>query len=591
MSPPEKISAPELRRRAEEKLRSLPEQPTTDADWLKLRHELQVHQIELEMQNELLLEAQAETARMLEQFKELYDLAPVAYFTLTRDGRVIKANILGRKLLGCPSLPVERYHLASFVSLDSLPEYHQFLERVFSHGGLEACHLTLILEEWQARAHVFMEGIVDDSGEHCRLVVTDLTRQKELETALHDQIARSDEMALAKDQAETANRAKATFLANMSHEIRTPMNAIIGMAHLMRRDGLTAAQENRVDKIDVAAKHLLGIINDILDFSKIDANRLVLEKTGFQLGQILHNVHNLLDDKIRAKQIDYHTTVEPRLLKADLLGDAVRLQQILLNLLGNAVKFTDSGHVEICAKTESESDEEIRVNFAVSDSGPGIPATSMERIFLPFEQVDSSISRQHGGTGLGLAITQQLVHLMGGEIRVFSTVGEGSRFSFSICLGKSSELNHQTARTAAAISAAAEQFLHTRCANKRILLAEDDEVNQEVSLEILHADLGLNVDVAGNGKEAVALASQTPYDLIIMDMQMPIMDGLAATQAIRQLAGYANVPILAMTANAFIEDQQHCIDAGMNDFITKPADPKKLFLILAKWLGKDGAST
>jgi len=585
MSQPEILSASELRRRAEAKLQAMPKLPAMETDRLKLIHELQVHQIELEMQNQQLLEAHAEIAGNLEKFTELYDLAPVAYFTLARDGRITQANTLGRKLLGSPLLPIEHFRLAAFVSHHALPDFDAFLERVFIQGVLDACNLTLTLAEGQAPIHVFMEGIADESRQHCRLVVTDLTRQKEMEQALQALESRTEALSLAKEQAEAANQAKAIFLANMSHEIRTPMNAILGMTHLLRRSGLHAAQVSRLDKIDVAARHLLGIINDILDLSKIDANRLILEKTDFKLGQVLLNVRDLLNDAIQAKHLTFTTKVEPRLLGMNVLGDPQRLQQILINLVGNSVKFTDQGGIEIRASLETESEQEIRLHCAVSDSGKGIPAAALHRIFQPFEQVDNSITRQHGGTGLGLSITQRLVQLMGGELQVASELGQGSTFSFSISLGKVDQAPRKNAPGEALCSGDAEYLLRTQYRSKRILLVEDDLINQEVTLDILREDLGLPVDVANNGSEALALARQNSYDLILMDMQMPVMDGLSATRAIRQLAGYAATPILAMTANAFAEDRQQCTAAGMNDFVTKPATPARLFLTLVKWLG------
>jgi len=415
----------------------------------------------------------------------------------------------------------------------------------------------------------------------------DETQQQRDHTALQ---MLNEQLVIARDTAEAAARAKSVFLANMSHEIRTPMNAIIGLTHLMRRDDHGDRTDDRLGRVADAASHLLGIVNDILDLSKIEAGKVEIEATPFELDDVLSRCIDLVAEQAAAKQLQLVLRNDAPGLRAT--GDPTRISQALVNLLGNAVKFTERGGIELSATAHAEARSGATLlRFEVRDSGIGIDAERLPLLFTAFEQADSSTTRRFGGTGLGLALTRHLARLMGGDAGAESRPGAGSTFWITVQVEAAADrtpvavLPTSSARLRLPPRQAeqAEQMLRRRHAGARILVAEDNVVNQEVAISLLHA-AGLEVDLVEDGEQAVERSAEAEYDLILMDMQMPRMDGLAASRAIRADKRRAAVPIVAMTANAFAEDRLAVLEAGMNDHIVKPVDPAHLYDTIGRWL-------
>jgi two-component system, sensor histidine kinase and response regulator len=431
----------------------------------------------------------------------------------------------------------------------------------------------------------------DGSVSHVVTITEDITVRKrdalELERhrhALQELVdSRTQELAVALQSAEAANIAKSAFLANMSHEIRTPLGAITGLTYLIKRTQVTPQQADWLRKLDVASAHLLELINSILDLSRIEAGRLALVAAPISVGDITARVVAILSERASAQRLQLSVETYP--LPQRLVGDAGRLQQALLNYAGNAVKFTPDGSVTLRTLCVEETADTALIRFEVQDTGPGIAPQALARLFVPFEQVDNSTTRPHGGTGLGLAIVRQLAHLMGGEAGATSTVDVGSTFWFTARLGKMDRSDVPQALPARSAAAA----LLRDHAGARVLVVDDEPLNREVSRALLGTVFD-RVDVAQDGDQAVRMAGQNPYDVILMDVRMAGVDGLDATRQIRRLSGSEGTFIVALTANAFAEDRSACLAAGMDEFLARPVNVDALFETVLRGLSHAGAS-
>ncbi|TWJ14317.1 PAS domain-containing hybrid sensor histidine kinase/response regulator [Geobacter argillaceus] len=666
-------AADELRRRAEELFlsettESLP--PRIKTELQRLLHELDVHRIELEMQNAELRQARNEVETVREKYTDLYDFAPVGYFALDRDGTIGAANLSGASLLGIERSRLIGRRFGLFVTEEYRPAFTDFLDKVFTSPTKEAYEVKILKEE-APPLFVRIEAVAAASGQECRAALIDITERKQAEEELHESeerfrtladaipqlcwIANADgwifwynqrwyeytgttpqqmegwgwqsvhdpevlpqvlerwktsiatgkpfdmvfplrgsdglfrpfltrvmpqcaqdgkvvrwfgtntditerelaeeELRRAKKTAEAANRAKSQFLANMSHELRTPMTGILGMLQLVLEKELAPTLRDDMEMVLSSARSLLLIINDILDMAKIEAGRLVIEETVFSPRRCIAEAVDIFTPEVQLKGLDFSVSVAEE-LPDTIAGDQVRLRQVLTNLIGNAVKFTEAGKVVVhvtAGGTTSEGKREV--TFAVTDTGIGIPDDKKELLFRAFNQVDGSHSRSFGGTGLGLAISKEIVELMGGTIGFVSEEGVGSTFSFTIPLGETGLDRHVLPSTEPQPNETTTPALQGERI-PRLLLAEDDPATRKV-LGLMLNRSNFDLDFAEDGLKAVELWEKGAYDLVLMDVQMPRLNGFEATSAIREKERErgGHTPIIALTAHAFKEDE------------------------------------
>ncbi len=584
----------------------------------ELIHELRTHQIELEMQNEELRRTQLELTAARDRFRDLYDFAPVGYVTMSAKGLVIEANMTLAEMLGQARSRLISQPLSAFILPADEDLYYLHRRKLLAFGEPQTCELRMHRNGrsfWVELESMLVAPEEADDGEAAgrkatgreaagreanrtrrfRCAVIDVSARKQAEAErrrLHDALSQAleDTRRLAAE-AEAANRAKGEFLANMSHEIRTPMNGIFGMMSLLLASELSPQQRNWAEVVGSSSGALLEIIDDVLDFSKIEAGKIELENVDFDLHALVRQTVAAFEPATREKGLELTRRIAAE-VPARLRGDPVRLRQVFTNLVANAIKFTAAGEVAVTVDAEvvpsallraDDRDAVVRLRCAVSDTGIGIAAERVDSLFDAFTQGDASTTRRFGGSGLGLSIVRSLLTLMGGEIEVSSVEGEGSTFCFTVELPEPpaaiareepGEAEEAEARPGAVIDRKA-----------RILVAEDDPVSQKISVAFFRK-LGLRADVVATGRQVLAALESVSYDLILMDCQMPEMDGYEASRAVRRReSGHdRRVPIIALTAHTMKGDREKCLAAGMDDYLSKPIWLDDLERVMRRWL-------
>jgi PAS domain S-box-containing protein len=575
-----KTMAANLRMKAEEHLVNKHPgsgQALTETDMLRLIHELEVHRIELELQNEELLSAK-EAAELAEQkYFELYDLSPAGYFTLGNDGSILELNPAGAKILGKEKKDLIGSTFAFFISMDARIAFAEFLDKVFRSKSVETCEIKL--ESNDALKYARLVGRVSSKSEQCLVAAIDITDRKLIEK----------ELIKAKEQAEEGDRLKTAFLANMSHEIRTPMNGIMGFAGLLKEPGLTGSQQQTYIKIiESSGTRMLNLINDIIDISKIEAGLMNLNISDSDINEQIEYIYTFFKPEVDRKGLHFSFKTAFPAKQAIIRTDREKIYAILTNLVKNAIKFTDQGSIEFGYNVKKDvsgsgNEQFSEIEFFVKDTGIGIPKDRQAPIFDRFIQADISDKMALQGAGLGLSISKAYVEMLGGKIRVESEEGKGSVFYFTIPYITKAEMQNF------ATDAITANDILNHLKGLKILIA-DDEAASELLLSNIMTGISSKIIKARTGLEVIEACRNNPdLDLILMDIRMPVMDGYKATRQIRQFNH--SIIIIAQTAYGLSDDRGKAISAGCNDYISKPIYKEELLTVIKKHFAKAEVSS
>ena len=565
---PEQIK---LRQKAEAQLKTMNlnnKSHTSESDIRKEIHELQVHQIELEIQNEELMKAKDRAEFAEKKYTELYESAPSGYLTLSKEGDILELNNSAARMLNKESVHLVNSRFALFISEETKVLFAHFFNKVFESHQKENCEVVL-KTEGNPPVYINIDAITSKDKEYCLLTMVDITKSKEAEKSMF-------QLKLANEAIEF----KQNFLANVSHEMRTPLTGIMGMINILEHTELTPTQKDYFNTLKHSSENLREIINQVLDYSKIEAGKVKLKPTLFSLKELLAETRILYKGVVHPK-VHFSIKSDPKI--PDLIyADESRIKQIVNNLVSNALKFTHEGSVALSSQllSPNPASKQVMIKIAVTDTGIGIPDDKRDKLFVPFSQIDNKDTRKYEGTGLGLSICKELVTLLGGKIGVITEYHKGSSFWFVF----PALLTETTTSKVKPEDQPEESLSNNRIKQKQnlnILFAEDKAVNQKV-ISLILTSMGHKITIASNGEQALSLYKPNKFDLILMDIQMPVMDGITATRKLKE--NYKVLPpIIGLSANAFEGDREKYMVLGMDEYLTKPFKTEEFVELITKF--------